>query len=125
MVEKFRKILVVEDNRPLANAMHMKLRDRGYEVEEAHDGKEALEKLEQDHIDLFLLDLIMPEMDGFSFLEEFNRRNVKAGVIVVSNVSDEDNVKKLKDLGVSDYLIKSNYKLEEIVDKVDAYFQKK
>ncbi len=124
-MDKIHKILVIEDNRPLAKAMVKKLTDEGYDVEIAYDGKEALEKLTNDGIDLFLLDLIMPEMDGFTFLKELKGKDIKAGVIVVSNMDSADNVEKLKDYDIYDYLIKADYKLEEIVKKVDSYFENK
>ena len=124
-MEKSNKILVIEDNRPLAKALVMKLKDEGYDVQVAYDGKEALEKVANDGIDLFLLDLIMPEMDGFTFLEELKKKEVEAGIIVVSNIDSEESVQKLKNFGIYDYLIKADYRLEEIVDKVNAYFENK
>ncbi|OGH59335.1 MAG: hypothetical protein A2725_00695 [Candidatus Magasanikbacteria bacterium RIFCSPHIGHO2_01_FULL_33_34] len=124
MVKELEKILLVEDNKPIAKALSIKLKENGYDVVIANDGKEALEKLRDDKFGLLLLDLIMPEMDGFAFLEEFNKKNIKAGVIVVSNIGTMESKERLKGMGVYDYLVKSDYKLEEIVKKIDAYFKK-
>ncbi|OGH83391.1 MAG: hypothetical protein A2469_00520 [Candidatus Magasanikbacteria bacterium RIFOXYC2_FULL_40_16] len=125
MVGKKGKILIIEDNRPIARALLLELEEKNYEVDIAYDGEEALKKMENGEADLFLLDLIMPEMDGFSLLEEIGRRGIKAGVIVVSNISSDETVERLKKFNIVDYLIKADYSLEEIAEKVDAYFDKR
>ena len=114
MVAK-KKILVVEDNRPLSNAMKIQLDGAGFDVKQAYDGKEALEKVDKDFFDLLIVDLIMPEVDGFIFISEVKKRDIKTPIMVVSNVSGEESAdRKIKTM-VDTYLIKSDISLEDVV----------
>ena len=69
-----KKILVAEDEKPLARALQLKLSKSGFEVRNAFDGAEALEAVTKDKFDLVLLDLVMPKTDGFKFLEELQKQ---------------------------------------------------
>lgn len=113
-----RKILVVEDEKPLANVFNIKFTKEGYTVILASNGLEALSLLTDD-IDLIITDLIMPEMNGFEFLEELNKRGVKTKRIVVSNLSQQDDITKVKALGALDFLAKSDTPIAEIVNYVN------
>lgn len=111
-----RRILVVEDERPLARALELKLSAAGYEVEVALDGETGLAKIRQGSYDLVLLDLILPKMDGFKVLEELKneRRDVK--VVVLSNLGQEEDVEKAKRLGAIDFYVKADTPLATIVE---------
>lgn len=116
MSENQTHILVAEDEQPIAKALQLKLKSSGFEVDIAGNGKEALEKLEAQEYSIVLLDLMMPVMDGFSVLEEMSRRDMKTPVIVSSNLSQEDDIAKAKELGASDYYVKSNTSINEVVE---------
>jgi len=118
MAEKIKKILVVEDEKPMAKALVLKLQHAGYEAQAAFNGEEALEVLKGGSFDLVLLDLIMPRMDGFSTLQQIKENGIKAKVIVTSNLGQEDDFAKAKELGAVDYFVKSDTSLSEIVDHI-------
>jgi len=113
-------LLLVEDDFFLRSLMTKKLTLEGYEVIEAENGRVALDKLEKDNIDLILLDLIMPEVDGFEVLEVISKNPelVKIPVIVLSNLGQKEKIDKAKSLGAKDFIIKAHFTPGEIVEKV-------
>ena len=117
------KILIVEDNRVLVKMYKTKLDLEGFEVETAFEGKEGLEKLKDFSPDLILLDLAMPGMDGFEFLTELkkNEKWKKITVVVFSNLGQESDIKRAKELGAKDYLIKVNLTPRQVVEKIRQY----
>ena len=115
-----KKILIIEDEEPLINALYDKFTGSGFEVIKAKDGQEGYASAIKFHPDLILLDIIMPVMDGMSMLEKLRLdpwgKDVK--VILLTNLSDPGKIKQSLGKGVRDYLIKSDWKLEDIVKKV-------
>lgn len=116
--KKGKSILVVEDEKPLAHALQLKLTHEGYDVTVANTGEDGLKEIMKNNYDLILLDLILPGMDGFSVLEQAKSR--KASIIVLSNLGQEEDRKKAEELGAKNYLVKSNVPLTEIVKVVRA-----
>jgi DNA-binding response OmpR family regulator len=94
------KILIAEDEKPLAHALELKLTNAGHEVVVANDGVEADELLKQGGFNLVLLDLIMPRADGFSVLENMKKRDDKTPVVIMSNLSQEEDKNKVLSYGV-------------------------
>jgi DNA-binding response OmpR family regulator len=113
-----KKILIVDDERAIAHALELKLGIAGYETATASNGQSALDYLTKEKVDLILLDLIMPKMDGFSVLEALNQNNDKTPVIVLSNLSQEGDEKRAKDLGAKEFFVKSNITVTEVIDYV-------
>jgi len=117
-----KKVLVVEDDQFLANAYKLKLTKSGFEVTIAFDGVEALQSMRESVPDVVLLDLIMPNIDGFACLDEMQKheklRNIP--VIVASNLGQKEDIDRAKALGAVDFIIKSNVSIEEIVQKVKS-----
>lgn len=110
-----KKVLVVEDNRPLSKAMAIQLEKAGFGITQAYDGIQALDSVSAESFDLLIVDLIMPEMDGFTFISEVKKRDIKTPIMVVSNVSGEGiEEKKVKTI-VDTYLIKSDISLGDVV----------
>lgn len=103
------KILIVEDDKDLNNAYSIILKSEGYEVVEAFDGKEALEKIKDFEPDLILLDLLMPIMGGLEFLQHFDlaasHPNVK--VLIFTNMENSPEVNEAYKLGAHRCIIKS------------------
>ncbi|MCK5461080.1 response regulator [Candidatus Gracilibacteria bacterium] len=112
------KILVVDDERALSTALRLKLTNSGFDVKTAFDGEEALRILEKESFDLILLDLIMPNMDGFQVLKVFVEQKMSGKVIVTSNLSQEEDEEKAKALGAIRYFVKSDTPLLKIVEYV-------
>lgn len=115
-----KKILFVEDEPSLQAAVTSILTEKGYQVVSAQDGKTGLELARQELPDLILLDLILPKMGGFEVLTELKKADAtkKIPVIILTNLERSEDVEKAVELGATTYLVKTNYKLEEIVEKV-------
>ena len=116
-----KKILIVEDEKPMARAMELKLTKSGFTAQAVFNGQEALDILLKEKIDLVLLDLIMPKMDGFGLLDEIKKRNIKTKVIITSNLSQNEDVTRAKKLGAVDFIIKSDTSIIDIVNKVKKF----
>ncbi len=114
------RILIVEDEKPLSHALSMKLKHDGFETDVATNGSEAIEKLKNQSYDMVLLDLIMPVIDGFGVLEEIRNRKLQTPVIILSNLGQDEDRAKAKQLGAVDYFVKSNTPIAEIVARVQS-----
>jgi DNA-binding response OmpR family regulator len=116
-----KRILVVEDEASLRNVLSDKLTSEGFLVDCAVDGAEGLRLAREKHPDLILLDLIMPIMDGLTMLEELRKDDTygkNALVILLTNVNDRDKVAKATEVGTYDYLVKSDWDLNDVVKMV-------
>ncbi|MFH0830634.1 MAG: response regulator [Parcubacteria group bacterium] len=118
MPDPQKKILIVEDEKPIARALELKLGHSGFMAESVFDGEQALAKLQKEQFDLMLLDLMMPKLDGFTVLEELKKRGITVPVIVVSNLNQPEDIRKAMDLGAKDFFIKSDTPLSGVVDHV-------
>lgn len=118
------KIAVIEDERFLREAIKDKLEREGFEVKEAINGQEGIKIIREEKPDLILLDLIMPVKSGFEVLEEIKKEESLKDipVVVLSNLGQESDIEKSKELGAFDYLIKADFKMKEIVEKIKKYF---
>lgn len=114
------RVLVAEDEQAMANALKLKLEGEGFEVVTVNNGKKALDELADGSYDVILLDLMMPEVDGFTVLEKMKNHGTKETVIVMSNLGQAEDIDKAKSLGAKDYLVKADTSLSEIVKKVKA-----
>lgn len=115
---KNKRILIAEDDKPIAKALELKLKNSGFDVVTVINGEEAMTEAEKGNFDMILLDLMMPKKDGFAFLEEAKAKKIKTPVIILSNLSQEGDMKKTKDLGAVDYFVKSNTPLIEIIANI-------
>ncbi len=118
-----KKILIVEDDTFLKNLAAKKLSSEGYEVVTAGNGDEATAAIDGSTPDLVLLDLLFPgNTDGFGILKKIreNTGMQNTPVIIFSNLSDEKDMQKARDLGATDYMVKSNFTLEELVEKIKS-----
>ena len=109
-----KKILVVEDNKLIAQVFAAKLEAAGFAVKVAANGKEAVELLAGEPFDLASLDLIMPEMNGFTVLEEMKKRKIAVPVIVFSSLGQPGDEEKALALGAKKYIAKSNTPIDDI-----------
>lgn len=116
-------ILIVEDDDFLLGLEASKLKKHNYEVITASNGNDAIKTIGGGtKIDLILLDLMLPDVDGFMVLEKIrdNKELLTIPVIVFSNLSEDKDINRVKKLGVSDFMIKSNFTLDELAEKVKS-----
>lgn len=113
------KILIVEDDRALQSALVEILGKEGYETVSAFDGEEGVQKAGTENPDLILLDLILPKKDGFEVLAEIkNGPNKNIPVLILTNLEEIDNVQKALDLGARTFMVKSDFSLKDIIEKI-------
>ena len=118
-----KKILIIEDEKPLAHALDLKLSHEGFDIIATGSGEEALLLLNKDHFDLVLTDLIIPGVDGFKVLETIQNKKMKVPVIVMTNLNQEEDRKRASDLGAVDFFVKSNSPISLIVEAVKNKIQ--
>ncbi len=119
--ELSKKILIAEDEKPMAHALELKLGHAGYATKVVHNGADAVEEIKTGQYALVLMDLIMPKMDGFAALEMLKEIGNKTPVFVTSNLGQDEDIARAKSLGAAEYLVKSNTPIAEIVEKVKAF----
>jgi len=115
-----KKILIVEDDMVLQKSLSEYLSSEGFDVACASDGEEGAQKAISEKPDLILLDIILPKKDGYEVLQEV-RATPETGhipVILLTNLDGIADVEKALELGATTYLVKADYKLEEITKKV-------
>ena len=125
MSKEKKKILIVEDETSLRKALSDKLVRSGFEVYEAEDGEEGLEKALKEHPDLIILDIIMPKTDGETMMAELRKDSwgKSAHVIVLTNLTDEAKLARMMDRDVFEYFIKSDIKINEVIEKVEELLE--
>lgn len=121
--EKPKKILMIEDDMAMREIVIHKLMTHGFEVKEAEDGKKGIDMLIQEKPDLVLLDLMLPEVDGFKVLETVRSSEdaglAKTPVIILSNLWSNKDILRTKALKVQAYMVKAYFTTEEILSKIN------
>lgn len=114
------KILVAEDDKLISGSLCDALKAEGHEAYPAYDGEEAVSKAKELKPDLALLDIMMPKLDGIGVLWELkaNPDTAKTSVIVLTNIGDVETISKIVEAGATDYLLKSDQSIDEIMKKV-------
>lgn len=120
MTLKDKTILIVEDEAPMLNVLADNLEAEGFAVLRAANGVEGLERALSGHPDLVLLDIMMPQMNGFTMLEKLraDEWGKKVPVIILTNFGDNEKVAEALADDVSEYFVKSDIKLEEVIARV-------
>ncbi len=115
-----KKILIVEDEKSLLEALSMKFSGAGFEVTEARDGVQGLELALSKRPDIILLDIVMPRMDGITMLKRLREYDwgKDVPVILLTNLGDSEKIAEVMEYGVYDYLVKAEWKMEELVERV-------
>lgn len=115
-----KKILIVEDEEILTDLLGKKLTQVGYDVSVARDGVEGMEQVERSIPDLILLDIVMPRMGGFEVIKELKKKEEfsKIPIIIISNSGQPVELDLAQRLGVNDWLIKTDFDPQEVLDKV-------
>jgi CheY-like chemotaxis protein len=122
-----KSIMIVEDDSFVMDIYQTKLEQSGFNVMLAENGLEALKKLEKEKElpDLILLDIIMPYMDGLEFLRKTRENDglKKIPIILLTNLSQKEEIEEGMRLGASDYLIKSHFTPSEVLEKINNYLK--
>ncbi len=123
-----KKILIVDDDSFLLDMYALKFSQNGFEVYTAASGLQALEKLRGGlSPDLLLMDIIMPEMDGFEAMEQMNKEKLCSNCmrVVLSNKNEQEDIEKSNKLGVAGYIVKANSTPTEVIDQVVKILENK
>ncbi len=112
------KVLVAEDEKALARALELKLTKAGFSVSIVVDGGSALTALQKEHFDILLLDIMMPNKDGFAVMSEMKAKKIHVPVVILSNLGQTEDERKAKELGAVDYWVKADISLMEVVNRI-------
>ena len=125
-MEKRKKVVIIEDDEHILKVYEIKLAKEGVEVKVFRDGPSGLAGIAAEKPDLVLLDLMIPGHDGFWVLEELKKKPELASipVIVLSNLGQQTDRDRAMGLGAVDYLIKVDYSIGQVIDKVKQYVGK-
>ncbi|MBI5077998.1 MAG: response regulator [Candidatus Yonathbacteria bacterium] len=120
MTDQKKIILVVEDEEPMQLVLRDVLRVEGYNVIEAKNGVEGLEMSLKEHPDLILLDILMPKMDGLEMLKKLraDEWGKKVPVIVLTNLSDNEDIAKAVEEDVFEYFVKTDIRIDEVIARI-------
>ena len=116
------RILLAEDDVFFQNFYSRKLLEAGLQVDVAGDGVEALRKMEETRPDIILLDLIMPNKDGFQVLSEMSQNSLLKGIptLVFSTLGQDQDIEKAKSLGATGYVNKTFFDFDSLLKKVKS-----
>ena len=120
---KKKKVLIAEDDLLIGSMYKTKLEQDGFEIIVAEDGALALEAFKKDKPDLIMLDVIMPQLDGFTVLQEMRKKDKKTPIIMLTNLGTEEDKKKGEELGATDYLVKASLTPSQVSAIVKKYFK--
>jgi len=119
------KILLAEDDKFISRAYKDGLERAGFIVIQATDGEQAMEKTKQEVPDIILLDLIMPVKNGFEVLKgvKADEATKNIPIIILSNLGQDSDIEKGRELGAADYMIKSNFSMNEVIEKIKGHLK--
>ncbi|MDD2731942.1 MAG: response regulator [Candidatus Pacebacteria bacterium] len=115
-----KRILFIEDEKAIQKTMGEFLKKKGYNVISAFDGETGLKMVKVKKPDLVLLDLVLPKLHGFDLLEKIKAdpETEKIPVIILTNLEGTEEVTKALELGATTYLVKSSYRLQDVLSKI-------
>ena len=115
-----KKILIAEDDPFVSNAYRVKLTKEGFETKMVKDGNELLKQLENYIPDLVILDLVMPNKDGFETLKELKKNQTwkNIPIIIASNLGQNEDIEQGMRLGANDYIVKTELSLKDLITKI-------
>jgi len=119
-MKKEAKILIVEDEEPMLRSLTDEFTEAGFDVVQARNGEEGLKAVLEDGVDLVLLDIILPKMDGMTMLKKMraDSKGANMPVILLTNLDYSVGVAKAMESGAYDYLVKTDWTLSDVVEKV-------
>ena len=117
-----RKILIIDDDNFMLDMYSLKFKEKGFDVHTSINSKQALDKLREEFSpDVILFDIIMPDIGGLELLKTIKDENLAEGAVLIalSNQWQESEIKKAKELGADDYIVKANMVPSEVLNKVE------
>ena len=113
------KVLIIEDDKFLRDVLAQKISAEQIEIQTATDGTTGLEALKSFRPDLLILDLLLPDIDGFGVLTKMKEDETlsKIPVVVLSNLDKPEDMQRAEELGAKDFMVKSNFSVGEIINK--------
>ncbi len=120
-----KKILLIEDDPFLSSLLGNRLKKEGFDLISSKSGNEAVKSLKASAADLVLLDLILPEKSGFEVVEDIKSdpQVAKTPVMIISNLGQEMDIEKAKDLGAMDYVVKAKISIDDLVKKIKDFLK--
>jgi DNA-binding response OmpR family regulator len=126
-----KKLLVVEDDPFLSDIYNTKLKQAGYDIDMAMTGEECVQKLASGVYDLMVLDIVLPQLDGWEVLarvKEMRRQNSNPAlnglkIIILSNLGQKEEIKKGLDLGADGFMIKAHFTPSEVAEEINKTLQ--
>lgn len=120
-------LVLVEDDEFLVSMYRTKLEQSGYQVSVAMDGSAGLKMIRKEMPDLVLLDILLPEKDGFEVLEELrsDKKTTKLPIILLTNLGQKEDVERGLKLGADGYLIKAHFTPSEVIAKIEEALKAK
>ncbi len=125
MPENSKKVLIVEDDIHVSKVFQVQVEKAGFLSVVADDGEEALKIINAEKPDLVILDLMIPKKDGFEVLEEVRKNPVfeKVPIVIISNLGQDTDKARALGLGATEYLVKIDYSIQEIINKIKNYLK--
>lgn len=118
-------VLIVEDDKAIAQVLELKLLNANIAVDKASDGEAAIDMLKIKKYDLIMTDLIMPKLDGFGLLSKMHKIHADTPKVVMSNLDQQEDIEKAKGLGAIEFLPKFEMSLTGIAQYVENYLETK
>lgn len=120
MSKQNKRVLIIEDEPTLQSALTRTLKDEGFEPLSAYDGVEGIEKAKEEKPDVILLDIVLPKKDGFTVARTLNEDTdtKHIPVIALTNLGAPEDIERMLECGVKNYLVKSSHSLEEVAQKI-------
>lgn len=113
-----KRVLIAEDEVSMAKALQLKLNTVGITADIVHNGDQAIIALQQHQYSVLLLDLMMPEVDGWEVLQFAKNNSVSTKIIITSNLTQDEDKQKANSLGAIDFIVKADTPISEIADRV-------
>ncbi|OHA07202.1 MAG: hypothetical protein A2934_03370 [Candidatus Sungbacteria bacterium RIFCSPLOWO2_01_FULL_47_10] len=119
------KVLIVDDDQFISEMYVLKFKEAGFDVHTAGDGQTAIESITKNTPDVVLLDIILPNMDGFDILKSLAENDIlkKTKVILLSNLGEKKDIEKGLSLGAIDYVVKAHFTPSEVVQKIEGILE--
>ncbi|MFC1594824.1 response regulator transcription factor [Patescibacteria group bacterium] len=127
MADDSQKILLIDDDTFLLDMYSVKFNEAAIKIDVAQDGEEALDKIRENKYKAILLDIIMPNLDGFELLKKVKEEKLanSTPIIILSNLGQRDDLEKGLSLGADDYIVKANFTPSEVLEKLKEIIERK
>jgi len=113
-----KKIVIIEDELILAEALKERLSNTGYDVFVAYNGEDGLERIRKNIPDLLILDILLPGINGYDVMRKLKESDIKVPILVVSNSGQPVEIEKSQEMGVRDFIVKVDFSLDDVEKKV-------